>query len=302
MEGSGLLIVSVGFGVEIDTPCTPREYSGAAVSRSTREQPQHAVGVAAGKGRQRQSVWFGGGKSKRSGPGEGGGAKVIPSKHKFGTPLDACARVHSYACDVPQALVELWKAMVATPQGLDAEGIFRLTPDADECTEVERQLTSGTGLLVPVEAGYDPIVLGHLMKSFLRRLPPPGVLGAVPIATLLDCETAEGCSRMLDSMPVHERNVLEWLIRVILEVHSRRGANKMKLKNLTVVFAPNLWLVPLDGLAAGKDPKEELRNVERVENALHMLCTYALRLFKANAPRPPFERHGGSVHAVSGML
>ena len=144
-------MVSVGFGIEIDTPSAPREYSGAAASKPMREQPQH--GVAAGKGRQRQSVWFGGGKSKRSGPGEGGGAKVIPSKHKFGTPLDACSRVHSYACDVPQALVELWKAMLATPQGLDTEGIFRLTPDADDCTEVERQLTSGTGLLVPAEHG-----------------------------------------------------------------------------------------------------------------------------------------------------
>ena len=52
----------------------------------------------------------------------------------------------------------------------------------------------------------------------------------------------------------------------------------MKLKNLTVVFAPNLWLVDtaavlkLDAASA----TAELRKVERVENALNTLCTLAL--------------------------
>ena len=33
-------------------------------------------------------------------------------------------------------------------------------------------------------------------------------------------------------------------------------------------------LMPIE-LMAGKDPREELRNVERVEHALHTLCTVA---------------------------
>jgi len=65
-------------------------------------------------------------------------------------------------------------------------------------------------------------------------------------------------------------------VRVLLEVHERRAANKMRLKSLTVVFAPNLWLVDAaEVLQSGADPAEELRNVERVENALLHLCMLA---------------------------
>ena len=94
------------------------------------------------------------------------------------------------------------------------------------------------------------------------------------------------------------------------QVHERREHNKMRLKNLTVVFAPNLWLLappepppsgrgnPLSSKrtssAAGKhaaaaaapstSPLEEMRNVERAEQALHALCSHALRLSRGRQP------------------
>lgn len=320
-EIAGVLqIASVGAEVRLDTEAVARPSS--LVRESNAEAKHTRQFVASAQARQsvvppsreprRATVstgWFGGGKSKKAGAAAdaagGGGVRIIPSKYKFGIPLESCALVHSYGCQVPKALSELWKAMLASPRGIETEGIFRLTPDPDECADVERELTSGNGTLAP-ERAYNPIVLGHLMKSFLRRLPPPGVLGAVPIAALVECETAEGCAAMLDLLEPLERGVLEWLVRVILEVHGKREANKMKLKNLTVVFAPNLWLIPLDGLAPNKDPREELRNVEKVENALHMLCTFALRIskppHKSGAGAAAALEHRNSFHAVAGDI
>ena len=220
---------------------------------------------------------------------------------KFGAPLYECAMGMSYNCQVPRPLIELWKAIVASPRGLSTEGIFRITPSAAECHTVEKELTSGKGVLSPT-ANYAPEVLAHLIKSFLRRLPAPGLLGSIEIETIADCTSAAGCQSVLGAMRPLERALLEWLIRVILEVHDRAESNKMRLKNLSVVFAPNLWLIPLDmAMWPGKDPREELRNVELVEQALHTLCTVAARSSKVWTERrgvaaPVAARNPASVH------
>ena len=74
--------------------------------------------------------------------------------------------------------------------------------------------------------------------------------------------------------------LLLWLVRLILEVHARRESNKMALKNLTVVFAPNLRLLDTGAVA---NPLEELHNIEKVEKALHTLCTCLL--YTSPSPR-----------------
>ena len=50
-----------------------------------------------------------------------------------------------------------------------------------------------------------------------------------------------------------------------------------------------------DRLAAGKDPRDELRNVERVENALHTMCACALRVMRSYS-------FGTDRHAVAGEI
>ena len=125
-------------------------------------------------------------------------------------------------------------------------------------------------------------VLAQLIKTYLRRLPPPGILGGAPPELLAACADGGGklaCEALLEALPRAERGCLEWLVRVVLEVHAQREANKMRLKSLTVVFAPNLYLIAPERTAA-PDPRQEMLLVERVEGALHALCTQGLKLWR----------------------
>ena len=118
-------------------------------------------------------------------------------------------------------------------------------------------------------------MLAHLIKSLPRALPPPRLPGSLPVSILTDCTDADGCNALLRAMPAAERALLEFLVRLILEVNEKRKDSKMGTKNLTVIFAPNLWLVAPGAAGGVFDPTEELRNVQRVETALQTLCTQA---------------------------
>ena len=101
----------------------------------------------------------------------------------------------------------------------------------------------------------------------------------------------------------------QWLVRVIVEVAEYKEENRMGLRNLTLVIAPNLLVTgpPGDGAAreaskkkgtwmsrrahghaAGKknernsapapiNPLEELSNIESASNALYTLCHASVR-------------------------
>ena len=215
----------------------------------------------------------------------GGGNSGPP---KFDAALEEYETVTCYCCEVPLTIVQLWSALYASEngQGLCREGIFRLAPDPKEVQKAEREIISGK----PIKEGQiQPEILAHLIKSFFRRLPGAGVLSGVPIQALVvvGCsESKEDCAGLLNSMRPKERSLLEWLIRLILEVNFRREENKMNLRNLCVVWAPNLRLI--DALAAaGSDPVEELRNVDHVANALHALATHAFRQMRSNPEARP---------------
>ena len=227
--------------------------------------------VEADDGGKRGGGGFFGGLIKAfGGGGEADDDKIPPS---FDAPLDAYQMCTCYNCEIPATVAHLWAAISSTENGLDFEGIFRLTPDPKECARLEADLKSGR----PLDAG--PEIHAHLIKSFFRRLPPPGVLGGVPIEKLVAVgvsESKKDCAALLEAMRPRERALLEWLLRVILEVNANREVNKMTLRNQCVVWAPNLRLLDAAAAASG-NPADELKNVDHVSNAIHALCTHAFR-------------------------
>ena len=204
----------------------------------------------------------------------GGGNAEDGSPPSFDAPLDQYTTCSCYNCEVPSTVVHLWAALEGMSTGLDVEGIFRLTPDPGEVMRVEADIKTGRPLTTA-----PPEILAHLIKSFFRRLPPPGILGGVPIAKVVAAGVSgkrKDCASILDAMPQRERALLEWLVRVILEVNAKREVNKMTLRNQCVVWAPNLRLLDA-ATVAGPNGAEELKNVDHVANALHALCTHAFR-------------------------
>ena len=69
----------------------------------------------------------------------------------------------------------------------------------------------------------------------------------------------------MQALPPLERGLLQWLVRVMQETAKFRGHNKMGLRNLSVVFAPNLS-TPSD------NPIEDIVTIEETANALFGLC------------------------------
>ena len=76
-----------------------------------------------------------------------------------------------YGGEAPQMLIAMWCRIISSG-GLFIEGIFRVAPDAADCTVVEKCMLKGK-----LESGpaFHPIVLAHLIKKFLRELPDGGL-------------------------------------------------------------------------------------------------------------------------------
>ena len=129
-------------------------------------------------------------------------------------------------------------------------------------------------------------MLAHLIKSFLRAL-PGGLFGGVPLEVIGECDCDAGCVQLLGALPPPARPVVAWLVRVCVAVASRRAVNRMNLRNLTLVFAPNLLGNSGDGKGKAKgkkakakpefNPVEELMSVEYCANALYTLIGSATR-------------------------
>ena len=129
----------------------------------------------------------------------------------FGGKLEEYATTSCYGCEVPNVLIALWVALVRG-DGLKAQGIFRLAPDPATALLLEKQLNKGQ-----IPPGSPPEVLAHLIKSFLRRL-PGGLFGRVPKDSIEGVKDAAGYKVLCGKLHPLERNVLEWLVRVICEV------------------------------------------------------------------------------------
>ena len=201
----------------------------------------------------------------------------------FGGKLEEYATTSCYGCEVPNVLIALWVALVRG-DGLKAQGIFRLAPDPAAALLLEKQLNKGQ-----IPPGSPPEVLAHLIKSFLRRL-PGGLFGRVPKDSIEGVKDAAGYKVLCGKLHPLERNVLEWLVRVICEVsrpHSchfhplshgshaslfasllsqvagHKHVNMMGLRNLTLVIAPNLLVSGSEGSERAPKPKVGLFGTKR---------------------------------------
>ena len=53
-------------------------------------------------------------------------------------------------------------------------------------------------------------------------------------------EESVRCAALVDELPEPQRNTVRWLLRLFHDVASHEGENRMTIKSLIVVFAPNL--------------------------------------------------------------
>ena len=157
-----------------------------------------------------------------------------PAKSVFGQPLEECSLDPGSA--VPQVLVTLRELLVAN-QGLQVEGIFRVSP-SQAILKVAQKDADSNRLSKLATAG--PECIATLIKLWFRSLPEsilsPGLEAIVdgPPAT------PAACAGLVAAMADPHRSTMRWLLRLCHEVVEHESANRMNLKALITVFAPNL--------------------------------------------------------------
>ena len=196
-------------------------------------------------------------------------------KTALGGKLSEYAVGTCYGYEAPQMLIAMWCRIISSG-GLFIEGIFRVAPDAADCTVVEKCILKGK-----LESGpaFHPIVLAHLIKKFLRELPDGGLLGSAPTKLLKQCTGSQpgkaedeqgGCGPLLEALDPYCASTLLWLAKIVATTKACESKNKMSLRNITLVVAPNLF-GKASGVAA-VNPMEELQRCELATTVLFRLA------------------------------
>ena len=184
-------------------------------------------------------------------------------QQQFGLPPTAVDRMQlpGYTARIPVVLVELQRGLrSADSGGLRAEGVFRIAPDADECSRVKKSIDTGAHLTC-----RDAYVIANLIKLWFRDLPGKKVLDEVDGAVMgaaasaaAGCDSSEGVGRVVCGMSELYGSLFVWLLDVCCEVVRCSEWNKMTSKALGIVMAPNLFT------PQGDDPMGSMLQVQKV--------------------------------------
>ena len=191
----------------------------------------------------------GGGAGGGVGGGAGGGAGL-----EFGVPLAdlAIAEGSFVGREVPMTLLMLWAELSArTKDGLELEGIFRLSADSSEVAAVKKRLHQAPSVEVATAAchaasGY---CLAALIKTFLRDL-PDDLWGASRPA--LDAAVAEAMAgrgteepgELLRQLPARSASLFAWCCDACAAVVAHEADNSMNVTAVATVMAPGLVRAP----------------------------------------------------------
>lgn len=229
----------------------------------------------------------------------------------FGARLDSQPTRLDRGHRVPILLVELRNAL-EEQDGLQAEGIFRLSPEASVQKFVRERLEGGEEP-EDVLSGCTVEVLSCLLKEWLREL-PEGLWASVSKEALQEFETALSSASqdgahlsmlLKQAMPPAQREVLLWVLDLLIDTAAHHRESKMGVEGLSAIFAP--MLIHRQPAASGKhrkqgepSPEEELRNARTAV----VLCRKLLDghiITRGPRPTPPAQplTRSGSKRAAT---
>ncbi|PRP84603.1 hypothetical protein PROFUN_09276 [Planoprotostelium fungivorum] len=172
--------------------------------------------------------------------------------------------------------------------GLDAEGIFRLSGSSSEIEKLKNLYIEGKTVDLHTSA-RDSNDVAALLKLFFREMPE-----ALLTAELYECFLAAigvpdntariACiQKVLNLLPTTNRLVLARLMGLLNKISKNSAVNKMTPSNLAIVFAPTLYR-----------PKEEtfqlvMEDATHATTLMETLITQHEELFLAHQPEPTPE-------------
>ncbi|KAJ3344321.1 ribosomal protein S15 [Gonapodya sp. JEL0774] len=130
-------------------------------------------------------------------------------------------------------------------RGLDSQGIYRLSGNSAIVQKIRLQFNSNPDpdtVVLSEDDTADINNLTSLLKLYFRELQNPLIPFEmyehfVEASRILDYdERLYEAKRLVDAMPVHNREVLEYLIRHLQKVTAKSDINKMEPNNIAIVF------------------------------------------------------------------
>jgi len=191
-------------------------------------------------------------------------------KSVFGMDVSDLDKVDDGGLQIPVVLVALKKYLLEH-NGLSAEGIFRQPGDDAETMQLKAQLNCGTFM-----GCKDIYCISNLIKVWFRELPQQ-VLNVVQERTLsTSCETEPEVVAVYEKLPEPNKSLIQWLFQLLALTVSHETENKMNMRSLSIVVAPNLYSTEssLDGM-------QSFMLSTKVVNFTFHLLTHFYKLLKS---------------------
>jgi hypothetical protein len=80
------------------------------------------------------------------------------------------------------------------------------------------------------------------LQAWFREL-PSGVLDSLTPEQVMHCNTEDDCTQLVKQLPLTEAALLDWAINLMTDVVEHEQYNKMNVRNIAMVFAPNMTQV-----------------------------------------------------------
>jgi hypothetical protein len=153
---------------------------------------------------------------------------------QFGCSIQSCPRVYveGYKERIPAVLVQL-RDELAKHDGLLVEGVFRVAASFGDQKMYKLQVDTGT--FQGCQNNDDVMCMAALIKEWFRTN-PVRLLNALSLESL-----RKGQSDVRAELPEPNLSVFMWLCDLMAETVSHEDKNRMSVKAIAIVMAPNLY-------------------------------------------------------------
>lgn len=159
-------------------------------------------------------------------------------------------------------------------KGLKDEGIFRVPGEVTFVNEMKEAMDKGNFVIKENDKNY--AVLASLLKLYLRELPQPLLMYENYNTFLQLIENKESnfdkIKNLIQSIPLHYKNLLEVLLNLLNKVVENTEFNKMTISSLSIVFGMNLLK------SKDETPLIMMRDCKKVNEVCSFLITNAKNL------------------------
>ena len=178
------------------------------------------------------------------------------------------SKIADYECEIP-CILQMLKRLFMEKKGFEIEGIFRIAPGREQCDLAMSEINTGT-----FEDCEDAHIVANLIKIFFRNLPislcSENAIPEMVVYKVAD-NNVDNAYTVLMSMDDPWKSVVLWLLDLMATVVQNEKKNKMCVKNISIVIAPNLFTPNVE------NPMAALTKSQKVVEFLQKLLSARLK-------------------------